>query len=95
MSLAPSNVIENYIQRVTELNQSTQRIPTATELERIATELGIDPLEIQAAQKQSQDHFTRAQGYIRLMYWDDAILELQEAIAFYPRSHRSFRLPSR
>lgn len=84
MSLVQNGVIENYIQRVTELSQSSQRLPTARELEAIATELGIDPAEIQAAQKQSQDHFTRAQGYLRLKYWDDAIAELQEAIAFNP-----------
>ena len=84
MVLVQSGVIEDYIQRVTELSQSTQRIPTASELEAIATELGIDPSEIQAAQKHSQDHYTRAQGYMRLKCWDDAIAELQEAIAFNP-----------
>lgn len=84
MVLVHSGVIEDYIQRVTELSQSTQRIPTTTELEAIARELGIEPAEIEAAQKHAQDHFTRAQGYLRLGYWDDAIAELAEAIAFNP-----------
>jgi DNA repair exonuclease SbcCD ATPase subunit len=84
MALVHSGVIENYIQRVTELSQSTQRIPTTAELEAIARELGIEPEEIQAAQKQATDHFTRAQGYMRLGYWDDAIAELDDAIAFNP-----------
>jgi len=84
MSLVQNGVIEDYIQRVTELSQSTQRIPSASELEAIATELGIDPSEIQAAQKYSEDHYVRAQGYMRLKYWDDAIEELEEAIAFNP-----------
>lgn len=84
MALVHSAVIEDYIQRVTELSQSTQRIPTTTELEAIAGELGIEPAEIEAAQKHAQDHFTRAQGYLRLGYWDDAIAELEEAIAFNP-----------
>jgi tetratricopeptide (TPR) repeat protein len=84
MALVHSGVIENYIQRVTELSQSTQRIPTTAELEAIARELGIEPEEIQAAQKQAADHFTRAQGYLRLGYWDDAIAELDDAIAFNP-----------
>ncbi|BBA78790.1 hypothetical protein RGRSB_0171 [cyanobacterium endosymbiont of Rhopalodia gibberula] len=79
-----SSVIENYIQRVTELSQSSQRIPTMGEVEKIATELGIEPDEIEAAQKQSHDHYVRAQGYMRLKHWDDAILELQEAVAFNP-----------
>lgn len=84
MTLVPNHVIETYIQRVTELSQSAQRIPTAAELERIATELGIGAADIQAAQQQAQDHYTRAQGYLKLRYWDDAIGELQEAIAFNP-----------
>ncbi|MEM8780838.1 MAG: hypothetical protein AAGF26_18640 [Cyanobacteria bacterium P01_G01_bin.49] len=79
-----SNVIDNYIQRVTEWSQSSQRIPTTEELETIASELGIDPTEIQAAQKQSNDHYVRAQGYMRLKHWEDAIAELQEAVAFNP-----------
>ena len=79
-----NNVIDNYIQRVTEWSQSSQRIPTAEELENIASELGIEPEEIQAAQKQSHDHYIRAQGYMRLKHWDDAIAELQEAVAFNP-----------
>lgn len=79
-----SSVIENYIQRVTELSQSSQRIPTIEEVEKIAAELGIEPDEIEAAQKQSHDHYIRAQGYMRLKHWDDAICELQEAVAFNP-----------
>ncbi|ACB53513.1 unknown [Crocosphaera subtropica ATCC 51142] len=79
-----NNVINNYIQRVTEWSQSSQRIPTTDELESIAGELGIEPEEIQAAQKQSHDHYIRAQGYMRLKHWDDAIAELQEAVAFNP-----------
>lgn len=79
-----NNVIDNYIQRVTEWSQSSQRIPTTEELETIASELGIEPEEIQSAQKQSHDHYIRAQGYMRLKHWDDAIAELQEAVAFNP-----------
>ncbi len=84
MSFLPSGVIDNYIQRVTELSQSTNRIPSPEELEKIAIDLGIGPEEIQLAQKQSQDHYVRAQGFIGLKYWDDAIEELQEGIAFNP-----------
>ncbi|MEA5536041.1 hypothetical protein [Crocosphaera sp. XPORK-15E] len=79
-----NNVIENYIERVTEWSHSSQRIPTTEELETIAAELGIEPTEIQAAQKKSNDHYIRAQGYMRLKHWDDAIAELQEAVAFNP-----------
>lgn len=84
MTLITSSAIETYIQRVTELSQSSKRIPTPAELEKIVTDLGITPEEIANAERESQDHYTRAQGYLRLKYWDDAILELQEAIAFNP-----------
>lgn len=76
--------IENYIQRVSELSQSGHKIPTNEELAKIAAELGISTEEIETAQKQSQDHFLRAQGYFNLKYWDEAIDELQEAVVFNP-----------
>lgn len=76
--------IENYIQRVSELSQSGDKIPTNEELEKIAAELGISKDEIAIAQKESRDHFVRSQGYLNLKYWDDAIDELQEAVVFNP-----------
>ena len=84
MVLVHSGVIENYIERVTELSQSTQRLPNSGELAAIATELGIEPEEIEAAQQYAQDHYTRAQGFMQHQYWEDAITELQEAIALNP-----------
>lgn len=79
-----NNVIEDYIQRVTELSQSIRRIPTSEELEKIAVDLGISDEEIKAAQKQSQDNFIRAKSYCSLNHWNDAIEELQEALIFNP-----------
>jgi tetratricopeptide (TPR) repeat protein len=84
MTSLSNRVIENYIQRVTELSQSPQRIPSAAELEKVAADLGISPDEIEEAQKQSLAHLTRAQGYMRLKHWDDAIEELTEAVALCP-----------
>ncbi|MBL1211358.1 hypothetical protein [Geminocystis sp. GBBB08] len=84
----PHQAIELYIQRVTELSQLGQKIPTNEELLIIASELGITDQEIASAQKQSQAHFIRAKGYVTLSHWDDAIAELQEALAFNP-----FNLP--
>lgn len=86
--LTPNQAIETYIQRVTELSQLGQKIPTNEELLTIASELGISDKEIASAQKQSQAHFIRAQGYVTLLHWDDAINELEEALAFNP-----FNLP--
>ncbi|MGL5032565.1 MAG: hypothetical protein ACRC6M_02040 [Microcystaceae cyanobacterium] len=86
MALMSSGVIETYIQRVTELSQSTKRLPTSAELGKIVAELGIAPEEIAKAEVESQAHYTRAQGYLRLQYWDEAIAELREGIAFNPSS---------
>ncbi|WP_373478909.1 hypothetical protein [Geminocystis sp.] len=84
----PNQAIENYIKRVTELSQLGQKIPSNEELLKIASELGISDEEIIYAQRQSQAHFIRAQGYSNLCHWDDAIAELEEALAFNP-----FNLP--
>ncbi len=90
MTSLSNSFIENYIQRVTELSQSPQRIPSAAELEKVAAELGISPDEIEEAQKKSQAHLTRAQGYMRLKHWDDAIEELIEAVALCPSNSDLF-----
>ncbi len=79
-----NQTIENYIQRVTELSQLGQKIPSGEELDKIASELGITEAEIISAKKLSEDHFIRAQGYCNLRHWDDAIEELREAVAFNP-----------
>lgn len=84
----PNDAIELYIKRVTELSQLGQKIPSHQDLLKIASELGISDEEIQCAQRQSQAHFIRAKGYSNLRHWDDAIDELQEALAFNP-----FNLP--
>lgn len=84
ISLSSTNLIEVYIQKVTELSQSEKRIPTVEELTKIGSDLGISMEDIAAARKHSQDNFIRAQGYVNLKRWDDAISELQEAVAFNP-----------
>ena len=84
MTSLSNSIIDNYIQRVTELNQSPPRITSVAELTKLAADLGINPEDIEAAQKKSQAHLTRAQGYMKLKHWDDAIEELKEAIALCP-----------
>ncbi len=84
MTSFSNSFIDNYIKRVTELNQNPQRIPSEAELEKLAEDLGINSAEIESAKKKSEAHFIRAQGYMRLKHWDDAIEELNEAIAFCP-----------
>jgi len=79
-----NQTIEDFIQRVTEFSQFGRKIPTAGELEKIASEVGISPEEIAMAQEQSQAHFLRAKGYCNLKHWDDAIAELQEGLSFNP-----------
>ena len=83
-----NEAIENYIQRVTELTQLGHRVLSNEELLKIASELGISDEEIAIAQQQSQAHYLRAQGYYNLAHWDEAITELEDALAVNP-----FNLP--
>ena len=83
-----NRAIENYIQRVTELTQAENRVVSHTELLKIAYDLGISDEEIAIAQQQSQAHYIRAQGYYQLAHWDEAITELEDALAVNP-----FNLP--
>ena len=78
--------IEIYIQRVTELTQIGKRVLSQEELLKIASELGISDDDIAIAQQQSQAHYIRAQGYHNLGHWDEAIVELEEALTFNPFS---------
>ena len=73
-----NQAIETYIQRVTELTQVGNRVLSHDELLKIASELGISDSEIAVAQKQSQDHYIRAQGYFGLSHWDEAIEEFRQ-----------------
>ena len=79
-----NKTIEEFIQRITEFSQSGRKIPTNQELEQIASEVGISAEEISLAQQQSEANFLRAKGYCSLKHWDDAIIELQEGLAFNP-----------
>ncbi|BAP17106.1 hypothetical protein [cyanobacterium endosymbiont of Epithemia turgida] len=69
------SLIENYIQRVTELSQLSQHISTIREVEKIVAEFGIEPDEIEAAQKQSYDHYVCPQGHTYASGAYDAVLE--------------------
>ncbi|XLQ10973.1 MAG: hypothetical protein KPI85_05280 [cyanobacterium endosymbiont of Epithemia adnata isolate EadnSB Bon19] len=69
------SLIENYIQRVTELSQLSHHIPTIREVEKIAVEFGIEPDEIEAAPKQSYDHYVCPQGHTYAPEAYDAVLE--------------------
>ena len=83
-----NQAIETYIERVTELTQIGHRVLSHDELLTIASELGISDSEIAIAQKQSQSHYVRAQGNHSLKHWDEAIEELENALAINP-----FNLP--
>ena len=76
--------IEKYIQKVTELTQVGNHIISDEELLQFASELGISDEEIAIVQQQSQAHYIRGQGYYNLAHWDEAIVELEDALAINP-----------
>jgi|GEM_PF-3414829 len=79
-------IIDNYIERITTFSQNFQGIPTSEELDKIVSELGITDEQISVIQIESQAYFIRAKSYMKLKQWDDAIVELQEAISLNPFS---------
>ncbi|MBF2056830.1 MAG: TMF family protein [Cyanobacterium sp. T60_A2020_053] len=84
--------ISLFIERLTEFSQSGCRIPTSEELKQIAEEVGISPEDIAFARKRAGDNYTRAQGYCRYRHWDEAINELEEALAFIPTNSEMLHL---
>lgn len=84
--------ISLFIERLTEFSQSGSRIPTAEELKQIAEEVGISPEDIAFARKRADDNYIRAQGYCRYRHWDEAINELEEALAFIPTNSEMLHL---
>lgn len=84
METSTDHLVNNYIKRITELRDKTDRIPTTEELKDIASELGVTTSEINIAQELSKKSFTKGKNYLKIKEWDDAILELADAIIFNP-----------
>lgn len=77
--------LEQYIQKVLELQQAQVEKPLgAEELRQIASDIGISDAEWQAIQATFNGHLTRGQGHLRYNNWDDALTELQEAHILAP-----------
>ncbi len=84
METSADHLVNNYIKRITELRDKTDRIPTTEELKDIASELGVTTSEINIAQELSKKSFIKGKNYLKIKEWDDAIVELTDAIIFNP-----------
>ncbi|MGD1949445.1 MAG: hypothetical protein ACFB14_07340 [Leptolyngbyaceae cyanobacterium] len=73
-------IIEAYIQRLL----AWEKPITRATLTRIAEEVGITSGELEAISIQAKAHFTRGRGYIEFGCLDDAINELNQAVALEP-----------
>ncbi len=71
------NIVARYIERVSELSQRRQQLPTQTELESLALELGLSKADLKLAQAEAKACRQRARTYCRVGRWEDAIAEFE------------------
>ena len=79
-------ILTTYLQRVLALKDERRTLPSPEELREIARELGLSETDLAAVEQAAEDHFLRGQGFLERRRWDDAIVELEEAVAVSPRS---------
>lgn len=73
-------IIETYIQRL----RSWEEPLTADSLDTIAQEVGLEPDDLAAVQQKAQDHLERGRSYLEFSCLDEAIDELNQAMALDP-----------
>lgn len=77
-------VLQRYIERITQLRDSASGDLDEATLREIALEVGITEEELDLAATTSRSHHQRGQGFLRYHRFDDAIEELTEALALAP-----------
>lgn len=78
------DLMNRYAERLLQLRQELSQTPTPETLRAIALDVGITDTDLAVLHQRAQDHCTRAEGYREFQRWDDAIAELEQAVALEP-----------
>ena len=76
--------LATYIQRVLALKEERAAALSEEELREVALEIGLTETDLAAVEAAAADHQLRGQGFLEHRRWDDAIRELEEAVAVSP-----------
>ncbi|MEO5929810.1 MAG: hypothetical protein ABIR47_07750 [Candidatus Kapaibacterium sp.] len=76
--------IQNYIERVTALQNERNSALSMTDLQSVARELGMSDDDLAAAEQEAVNHRTRGMGHIGHGLWDNAVSELSAAVGLHP-----------
>lgn len=80
-------LIQSYIQKVLKLQQEQKQRPLdQSEMQSIASELGLTEQDLAFIEKKYNDYIARGQGYSRYEDWDSAIEEFEQAFELNPAS---------
>jgi LemA protein len=80
-------ILQAYINKMLNLQTAKRDRPfTAEELKQMALDMGMSEADWLASQQDFQAHLKSGQGHIMYENWQDAIKELENAVAFNPNS---------
>ncbi len=79
------STLSAYLKRVMALKEELRRTPSDEELKSVAREVGLSDDDLAAIDRAATDHAVRGQSYLEHGRYDDAITELEEAVAVAPR----------
>lgn len=77
-------VLNNYIERVMELQRQRHDSLTLSDLKSVARELGMSDEDMAAADTAARDYQARGMRHIQHKLWSDAVEELTNAVALNP-----------
>lgn len=84
MSDQQDKMLQNYLERVMAIKEQQSKTLTEQELRSIAREVGLSDEDLAAADQAAHQHFQRGLNFYQHRRWDDAVNELQEAVAYAP-----------
>jgi LemA protein len=80
-----SKILEDYVVKMLEVQKQQFEKPLSLdELKEIAYSVGMSESEWELSQQVMQGHLERGQGHLRNENWQDAVKELEQAVAINP-----------